>query len=757
MKQKSTLHTAVQLFLETVVGALGIFGALFCLCTAFAEKRPNGAAVPIPLPDVVWIVIPLLLLTVAVLARIRSGGWYTLALGLALLLVAFLLRRQLWLQARALWNVLAYQYRQGYVQLRSAYDPKLGLNYPAASRFLLPLSILMAFFMGLAVSRWRTAAVAALALVPGIAPCFVLLDTPPSRIALFCAALCVLTLLFSQNVRRREIRETGRAFFWGALLSAALLAALPAIFPEKTYQPPLTWKELTDKLNQFSAEAENRPIEEAGLSGNPSAINLNELSPLPNRPKSVMRITTDYPERLYLAGTNYAGFDGGTWTRLSEQEWPVLSVAWPSLVIDSQPYTLEVEPIQEESVCYYPDHPTAIPDYAEPVSDAYIRNPNPKDPYSIGFYPNLTVVFALNRGDGSILYREEGSPYDSIWIPNDWFYLDVDNRAYADWVNENCLYLPDQTRSGLLAWLDEHSNESLTNLPVPDRAAVIAAMVSEAAPYSRDAKAPPAGKDFATWFLTEADSGYCVHYATTAAALLRAVGIPSRYVSGYVCNPVPGEQTTVTSMMAHAWAEYYDGNGWVRIEATPGDATEFTGEVPTQRHDETEFTLPPVTRPTRPPETSPDTEPTGSPETVIVPPAPTATTAPGTPGSEPKGSESFRMPTWAWWVLGVLAGIGLLIARRHAAMALRKHKLDRADANGKGILLYRRCRSLLAHVKMTPQPEAEELGKKAAFSQHELTEDELKLLKRHQAVAERLLCRSGFFRQLWYKYVLAIL
>jgi hypothetical protein len=115
------------------------------------------------------------------------------------------------------------------------------------------------------------------------------------------------------------------------------------------------------------------------------------------------------------------------------------------------------------------------------------------------------------------------------------------------------------------------------------------------------------------------------------------------------------------------------------------------------------------------------------------------------------------MPTWAWWVLGVLAGIGLLIARRHAAMALRKRKLDRADANGKGILLYRRCRSLLARVKQKPQPEAEELGNNAAFSQHELTEDELKLLERHQAVAERLLCRSGFFRQLWYKYVLAIL
>lgn len=751
MKQKSTLHTAVQLFLETVVGALGIFGALFCLCTAFAEKRPNGAAVPIPLPDVVWIVVPLLLLTVAVLARIRSGGWYTLALGLALLLVAFLLRRQLWLQARALWNVLAYQYRQGYVQLRSAYDPKLGLNYPAASRFLLPLSILMAFFMGLAVSRWRTAAVAALALVPGIAPCFVLLDTPPSRIALFCAALCVLTLLFSQNVRRREIRETGRAFFWGALLSAALLAALPAIFPEKTYQPPLTWKELTRKLEQFSAEAENRPIEEAGLSGNPSAINLNELSPLPNRPKSVMRITTDYPERLYLAGTNYAGFDGGTWTRLTERDWPV-TVAWPSLAVDAAPYSLTVEPIQEEPVCFYPYDPTAMPAEAEPISDACFRNPNPKDPYTVFFYPELNVVFAGDPGEWSV---EIGgaAPSDFVSPPN-YYIVDVDNREYAAWVNENCLYLPDQTRSGLLAWLDEHSNESLTNLPVPYRAAAIAAMVSEAAPYSRDAKAPPAGKDFATWFLTEADSGYCVHYATTAAALLRAVGIPSRYVSGYVCNPVPGESMTVTSMMAHAWAEYYDGNTWVRIEATPGDATEFTGEVPTQRHDETEFTLPPVTRPTRPPETTSAAEP---PVTSEAPPAP-STTPPAAPPQGGQGSrEPFRMPTWAWWVLGVLAGIGLLIARRHAAMALRKRKLDRADANGKGILLYRRCRNLLAHVKMTPQPEAEELGKKAAFSQHELTEDELKLLKRHQAVAERLLCRSGFFRQLWYKYVLAII
>ncbi len=741
MKQKSTLHTAVQLFLETVVGALGIFGALFCLCTAFAEKRPNGAAVPISLPDAVWIVVPLLLLTVAVLARIRSGGWYTLALGLALLLVAFLLRRQLWLQARAIWNVLAYYYRQGYVQLRSAYDPKLGLNYPAASRFLLPLSILMAFFMGLAVSRWRTAAVAALALVPGIVPCFVLLDTPPSRIALFCAALCVLTLLFSQNVRRREIRETGRAFLWGALLSAALLAALPAIFPQKTYQPPLTWQELTKKLEQLSAEAENRPNEEAGLSGNPSAVHLENLAPLPNRPLSIMRITTDYPERLYLAGSAYSGFDGASWTRLAEKSW-LPETAWPSLEREISGYSLAIEPIRDGSVCFIPQNPLTLPENAVPVSDAYLRNGEPDSAYSMTFYPNL-------YDQPIITYYEMQDWSDKVIVP-----VNQELREYADWVQANCLYLPTQTRSKLLEWLDANTNRQVMGLTVPERADLIANLVSECAPYSRDAKAPPEGKDFAIWFLTEADSGYCVHYATAAAALLRAVGLPSRYVSGYVCNPVPGEPTTVTSLMAHAWVEYWDGMGWQLLEPTPGDATEFTGEVPTQRQDASEFTLPPVTRPTRPPETTSATEP---PVTSEAPPAPSTTPPAAAPQGGQGSREPFRMPTWAWWVLGVLAGIGLLIARRHAAMALRKRKLDRADANGKGILLYRRCRSLLARVKQKPQPEAEELGKKAAFSQHELTEDELKLLERHQAVAERLLCRSGFFRQLWYKYVLAIL
>ena len=44
----------------------------------------------------------------------------------------------------------------------------------------------------------------------------------------------------------------------------------------------------------------------------------------------------------------------------------------------------------------------------------------------------------------------------------------------------------------------------------------------------------PEGADFATWFLQEAKSGYCVHFATTGTVLLRALGIPARYAEGYI-------------------------------------------------------------------------------------------------------------------------------------------------------------------------------------------------------------------------------
>lgn len=86
-------------------------------------------------------------------------------------------------------------------------------------------------------------------------------------------------------------------------------------------------------------------------------------------------------------------------------------------------------------------------------------------------------------------------------------------------------------------------------------------------------------------FLFDTNEGYCVQYATSAVMLLRCLGIPARYATGYIADTfepsaanAPGVYTaTVTEDQAHAWIEvYYDYYGWIQYEATAPFVTETT-------------------------------------------------------------------------------------------------------------------------------------------------------------------------------------
>ncbi|WP_165569243.1 DUF3488 and transglutaminase-like domain-containing protein [Schaalia suimastitidis] len=70
--------------------------------------------------------------------------------------------------------------------------------------------------------------------------------------------------------------------------------------------------------------------------------------------------------------------------------------------------------------------------------------------------------------------------------------------------------------------------------------------------------------------LLERRSGYCVHYASTFAVMMRTLGVPSRVAVGYVSRAQLGA-TNVASRDLHAWPEIHvDGVGWVAYEPTPG-------------------------------------------------------------------------------------------------------------------------------------------------------------------------------------------
>lgn len=71
-------------------------------------------------------------------------------------------------------------------------------------------------------------------------------------------------------------------------------------------------------------------------------------------------------------------------------------------------------------------------------------------------------------------------------------------------------------------------------------------------------------------FLFKRKQGYCVHYASAMALMLRMAGIPSRVVGGYMGGEVNSDENYVTlrEYDAHAWVEAYVDHKWTEYDPT---------------------------------------------------------------------------------------------------------------------------------------------------------------------------------------------
>jgi len=87
--------------------------------------------------------------------------------------------------------------------------------------------------------------------------------------------------------------------------------------------------------------------------------------------------------------------------------------------------------------------------------------------------------------------------------------------------------------------------------------------------YSLDA--PQLGREPVDEFLFETRRGFCEHYASAFAVIMRLAGIPSRIVTGYLggWHHRLGDYYLVRQSDAHAWTEIWlAGEGWTRIDPT---------------------------------------------------------------------------------------------------------------------------------------------------------------------------------------------
>jgi protein-glutamine gamma-glutamyltransferase len=73
-------------------------------------------------------------------------------------------------------------------------------------------------------------------------------------------------------------------------------------------------------------------------------------------------------------------------------------------------------------------------------------------------------------------------------------------------------------------------------------------------------------------FLLEDRVGHCEYFATATVLLLRQLGIPARYATGFAVDEVAKDNKTfiVRQRHAHAWTLVWLGGAWRNLDTTPG-------------------------------------------------------------------------------------------------------------------------------------------------------------------------------------------
>ncbi len=517
-----------------------------------------------------------------------------------------------------------------------------------------------------------------------VVPCMLLTDTTPNPKYLYLPVLCLALLLL---LRMAKKRGQGAALLKLLALPVALSALLLFLWMPKDNIA------LADSVIAYVQELFDSSQDQPSAPVRPESnwVNLSSIGPKNPRRGKVMEVTAQKTEYLYLRGTVYNAYWGTWW-----DSWDS-SVKQPEYSgTDSLAVTVTTTALQD--VLYLPYRAYGINGSNLLLAEV---NGSVKNP---AFWRSYTVQYRQLPG------------YAESW------------ETPAAGVSSQYLQLPNTTKTAALGYLSRELPELDVLTGVWSRATAIVRHVSSSASYNLRTPRMPAGtEDFAMWFLEESDTGYCTHFATAAAVLLRAAGIPCRYITGYLVDARADTAVPVVYDNAHAWVEcYINGVGWVPLEPTPSGGISQTVGSDTTAPTETEGTTTPA-----------ETEETTLPQIIINP---TETTAPTLPAvTQPLdttpigGTEEplpvripVHFPDWLKWVLGCLGFVALIITqwRLRRQLRLRKrccgNRSKQAPARWREISLHIRLR------KCDLDPRMLELAQRAKFSHHAITREELK-------------------------------
>jgi transglutaminase-like putative cysteine protease len=284
------------------------------------------------------------------------------------------------------------------------------------------------------------------------------------------------------------------------------------------------------------------PRSDVRLSGFSPEVRLGVIGPVKRDPTIVMRASGAAlglgRQPLYLRGAVFDAFDGRNWlaTTPSRRQVPLNGAgrfAVGHATAATAPLAIQVEPL-DTTVIFAPEHTASLegPFAAVLMDDDEI--------FSVPYPPGSRQTY-------------------EVWQRT------PDARQAAHTFPSRYLRLNGASRIAALAEQTTHGRDTAV-----EKAVAIERFLRTRYSYTLDV---PGGEDRPLdAFLFDRRSGYCEHFASAMAMMLRAVGVPTRLVTGFLVQEwnAVGKYAIVRQGDAHAWVEaYLPDSGWTRFDPTP--------------------------------------------------------------------------------------------------------------------------------------------------------------------------------------------
>lgn len=414
----------------------------------------------------------------------------------------------------------------------------------------------------------------------------------PGIYLMAAGVLALLAMGSRKGGKHQEVVFSVGVWAGGVLLILSLVCGLflgPVVYRHASEAN----KTLYDKVQQVTREVSSAMQSQNGIFGDhtPTADGSLNNYPVEQSQETDLEITVSQkPERsMYLKGFVGDTYEGSYWHRIEEDEfrdkfpgkdapYQIQNILFRYLQKreNKDTDTVQIKRLQPGGEYGYIPYGFQVPEDENLVGDSYYSSAEDELEYS-GYINWESIV-----GNGPA--QEPESEIEA---------------AYQEYVAQQYLKIPVEGLERLREYCSQYQFSS-----VQEVIDFVVPTVKEGRPYSMDLEPVPHGKDFAEYFFFDQKKGYCIHYATTATLMLRILGVPARYVTGYMVSPDAfvesegGFTAKVPDSQAHAWVEVYrTGKGWIPLEVTPGyEVSVYNeqggGETPVTATPEPEVTTP---------------------------------------------------------------------------------------------------------------------------------------------------------------------